>query len=713
MVLENYARYERIARLHLFILDFIVAALPILFVLLFLAGILWAAFPNHSLLFDILAIALVLTIAAVRLRSFHSVFRDTMNVMVSQTRKPSYGGTAVFVILGIVIVEVVKIIVYAVPDLLPWAVLTFGGGLFYVLRLHHFLKATVRFFTVVPLGEGVMADQEVSTDILHEANTLADTFKGDIQIQHLFLANSIDIGVGRISSEEDKVYSKSIAVGLPLLQSVTPAQFRALLQSEYSLLSTPTGRLFYRYVGRLAAWRRLLASLSSARHWGAGLFTLLNASLASRLTAHLFLLSRLAYQEGDGAVVKSGFLEPLRDALANLSYKHRIIEQSIWPDLYRKADDTGATALDPFSVIHGQLSDAHDHEQAKLTLNEAMSPVENLPLIPGPSERLAMLNVPTIVPEEQEAAASHYFGDTLESVIEHVNRSWNRTFSDTYGETLIRRRQMRADMDAIMKEADEISDRPKEAELLLQAGQIVEELVLDEAEWEEALELYRRAIFADPDSAPARLAAARLLLARGEDEGLDLLHTVLQSSEYGESHVYAYEIAERYLKESGMLAEAKQLEEQYGESWKIARRTFNAEQLAAEEERASLQPTDALLSHELSEKDLNALRRVLERHSLVRGAWLVRKDVLHFKEFPFYILGVDLKRLWSWTLLDPGGEIAYAQQIAEELSFLHGGYVLLLLDKGNRISSMVRGFPGSHVYPAREVEGEEVVKEGP
>lgn len=698
MLLQNRARYIRLARFHLLVFELIVALTPLLLTVAFVAVILLVVLANSLVLFELLALACVLVIAIVRLRSFHTVFRNSLNVMVSQSRKPSFGGVVVLILIGVGFIVVVKALSTTNPALLSWAVVMLGVILFFVLRLHLLLKESFRFFTVSSLGQGIAVNDGVAANLLQEAMGVANSNAAGKHLKKLFLANSIDIGIGRIVSEESKVYRSSMVVGLPLLQAVTPEQFRALLRSEYALLAHPYGQLFHRYAGRLSARQGLFTNLDNKRHWGADLFLFLSKSILSRLTAHFFLLSRVAHQEGDAAVVKDGHLNPLRDALANLSYKHRIIENLVWPGLYRKADDTGATALDPFSVIHLELSREHDPEEAKLKLNEAMMPGENLPLIPGPSERLAMLNVTAHVPEEQSTAADHYFGANLADVIERVNQSWNRTFSDTWGETLIQRRQFREDLDMLIKEAEETSDSKKQSRLLLRAGQIREELLLEEGEWQEALELYRQAIFADPNSAAARLAAARLLLAHGEDEGLDLLRSVLESTDEVEPRVYAYEISESYLRQKGMDDEAKRFEEEHAEASHDARKELNAEQRAAEIERGSLNPSDVLLPHELSERDVCALCRVLKRYPRVREAWLVRKEVKHFVEYPFYVLGVELTRPWSWSLMDPGEEIFYAQRIAEELSFLQGGLVVLLLSGENQISSVVRNAPDAHVY---------------
>lgn len=699
---QNPARYILRARIQLLLLELTVWLLPFLFVAVLVCAVGFIAFSGSPVLFDVLAFTTVLSIAIVRLRSFHTVFRDAHNVMVSQIRKPSFGGVAVLVLIGLAVAGGIRGILDSSPGFYPWVAIAFGVILFLILRMHTLLLEVFRFHVAGSLGNGVSVEDAAGQKLLDEVTELAGQGKGRVKVKKLFIANSIDIGIGRVETENRRFHRNAIVVGLPLLQSVSPDQFRALLRSELVLLGMPVGRLFLRYVGKLSAWQRLLQNLSDKRHWANSLFSRLHSEFTPRIVAHLFHLSRISHSAGDAAVVKSGYLSELRDGLANLAYKHRIMAKLIWPGLYRKADDTGATTLDPFTEIQAQLAAEQDLEEAKLKLNEALSMHDNVRLVPGPSERLGMLNVTAPVPDEQQPAADYYLGDFLPRVIENVNKSWNQSFSDSYSETLFRRRQVREDLESLLQEAESTSDAVKESRLLLRAGQISEELMIDESDWEEPLELYRRAIFANPNSAAAHLAAARLLLTRGEDEGLDLLRSILQSTDEVEPRVYAYEITESYMRQKGLADELKQFEEEYFETWKSARTTLNSQQLAAEKERASLQPGDPLQHHELSEKDVRALRRVLERYPLAREAWLVRKQVQYFTEYPFYILGVELKRPWSWLLLDPGSEVFYAQRIAEELSFLQGSLAVLLLDSNNRISATVRGVPGAHIYAVPE-----------
>lgn len=680
----------------------LVAALPIL-----APALLWTAaavmaegVPERPLFFPVL-FAAAMFLPVLNIFSYRWTLRRAPNLYTTKKNASGKEGMIVGVLAFLVLaVASLSLGIRHVPAV---AALVTGLGLplfFYLFRMNSTLREVVNFFRPVPAGRGEEMPEEAEAKVRREYRDCARQAPGVPRLERPYASNSTDIEFGPVTVGEE-LRSGGLAVGLPLLQGVTPEQFRACLLSECLTWSVPGGRLYHRYLRGYIAWHRLLERCGAGTGWPTAFYYRINPFITSRLSAHLFVLARTARNGADAEVIERGMRVPLEDALTNLTYKDRIFEHSIRADMYDRAENEPSARLEPFAALQRRMDERQDREEAKIVLNESMISGSNgLSLLPSPSERLIAMGAQPHVPEEEgESAAEYLFGDRLKEMVQAADRSWNRAFLAEHGELLSRRREARRELAGVVELASTCGpdEGKKRANYLWRAGRIREGLEGDDNGPDEALGFHLRAVSADPDFFPARLSAARLLLDQGDETGMAVLDPVLADCDREKEWMEAYTMMLAYLSERDDERTTDFIDEN-ASTFGLLEERMRTERQRGMKERRQLMPDDHYVRHGLDSAALRRIVQVLERYEHVVVALLVRKSVRYFPEYPFYLLGLEIRTPRLRGLHDPANRVPYAQRIAEELGFLRGYVGVVLLSDVWKIWERMDGVPGSSIY---------------
>jgi hypothetical protein len=154
------------------------------------------------------------------------------------------------------------------------------------------------------------------------------------------------------------------------------------------------------------------------------------------------------------------------------------------------------------------------------------------------------------------------------------------------------------------------------------------------------LERYRELVGTEND-APGRFGVGKLLLARGEEEGLRWLDEAIDRDP--DAVLPACELAYEWLRDRGRDDEA-QLYRSRG-----ARQADELE--AADEERSEVSIEDELAPPALPDELVERIRRKVAWHEEVREAYVVRKVTEHLdEEHPFHVVALvpksDFRTAW-------------------------------------------------------------------
>src|SRR5581483_1241330 len=146
-----------------------------------------------------------------------------------------------------------------------------------------------------------------------------------------------------------------LMLGLMLMQSLSPEEFRAVVAHEFGHLSGAHGH-FGAWIYRLrTGWARLLGALQSQRHWGAALFTGFFNWYAPLFSAYSFVQARQHEYEADQMSVAAVGREATASALLRVNTHGEFLSETFWPSIFKRADEEPAPTFSPFSMLGPSL----------------------------------------------------------------------------------------------------------------------------------------------------------------------------------------------------------------------------------------------------------------------------------------------------------------------------------------------------------------------
>lgn len=472
-----------------------------------------------------------------------------------------------------------------------------------------------------------------------------------------------------------------LLVGLPLLQALSPEQFRAVLAHEYGHLAGAHSR-FAGWIYRIRkSWQQLIEALERTGR-STFLFRRFFRWYSPFFAAYSFVLARANEYQADRCAAEAAGARQAADALLNVSIKGAWLHSRFWPELYAHADRQAAPAFAPFGRLAGALSAPVDQAEADKWLAATLArKTDSGDTHPCVADRLAALGEAARVPAPiAESAAKRLLGDSLAPLAEELDRGWRERIAESWSGRYERVQKGRA-------EVVRLAEKSAQGELEVQEA-------WDYAYWTEeteggeaALPRYRAVLERAPEESAPQFAVGRLLLERGDEAGIAHLERAMQIAP--ERTAAAHALIGDYLHGVGRGEEA-------GERY---RRSYAAreEDAAAEEERAALTTADKFLPHGLDEEALEALRAQLREQPRIVKAWLARKALKHRPDAdPVFALAVQT-RFWGFA-----GE-RYVDELCRELHGVGRMYIVLANAFNNntylRIWRAVKKVKGARIYP--------------
>ena len=139
-----------------------------------------------------------------------------------------------------------------------------------------------------------------------------------------------------------------------------------------------------------------------------------------------------------------------------------------------------------------------------------------------------------------------------------------------------------------------------------------------------------------PDEHNVAVALGTRLLYKDDESGLAILEAVMDA-DANYSTVCARAIHAFHYRH-GRTAEAEQVAKRIGEKSEV--------QKLADEERASVLPTDTFIEHGLSEDVLDRLKQQIALIGEIDALYLVQKACVHMPEQKSYVAGFTIKGKW-------------------------------------------------------------------
>ncbi|MBI1906058.1 MAG: M48 family metalloprotease [Rhodocyclales bacterium] len=423
-------------------------------------------------------------------------------------------------------------------------------------------------------------------------------------------------------------YRNYLLIGLPLMQSLSVDQFKAVLAHEFGHLAQGHGRMSSWIYCQRMRWNRLLSTLEANNSRASFLFKPFLNWFVPYFSAWSFPLARSNEYEADAISARLTSPQAAAEALTRVNVVGAYLDERYWPRIYQMADDQPQPGFAPYAHLGHHVIAEIDDDSAARWLTKSMTRNTGVgDTHPALADRLkAIGESPRFVALEHGQGAQRLLGDALVQLSEYFDASWKgavlASWENRYREVQDGRARL-AELNASIRRGEELS-----VQAYCDRARLTERVGGDP---DGALLQFRALHERFPDEPLICFGLGTLLLERDDAHGCELVEHVMRLDE--DAIVGGCEALRDFHLRNGRDAEARVWHERMADRWQ--------QEQAAQQERGEVLLTDTFERHALSTDTLSALRAQLAAVVGLRKAYLVRKRVRHFPDRPCYVLGYN------------------------------------------------------------------------
>lgn len=454
-------------------------------------------------------------------------------------------------------------------------------------------------------------------------------------------------------------YRNYLIVGLQLMSTLSPAEFKSVLAHEFGHLSGNHSR-FSGWIYRVRrSWMNVMEQVgddnfvfSKFFHWYAPYFG-----------AYSFVLARQNEYVADRCAAELCGARIAADSLTRGAVVGGYLSEEFWPKLFRRANREEEPPAQIYNNLSSAVSSSFESDVAQRWLTEAVCrPTDTVDTHPSLSQRLASLKEePRYQPREGISAAEFYFGDKLGPLTAELESKWHQGVAPMW-------KELHGQLSEARQKLDEIEAKAKDGPLTDEEQWQRADATEDFGDEDAAFTLFEEYLAAHPTEAKAEYSVGRLLLKRGDETGLEHLERAINLDHQATQP--ACQIAESFLLQRSQTEAA-------GE-WRERGLQYEDKVRFAQAERNGARPGDNFLPHNLPADEVQSLRDHFAAHESVQEVLVVRKEVQHFPDLPLYIIGVGMVKKKFSISNDEEKRTQALQAALNELKFDHQCLLLQL-----------------------------------
>lgn len=424
-----------------------------------------------------------------------------------------------------------------------------------------------------------------------------------------------------------------LIVGLPLMRSLSPEQFRAVIAHEIGHISGKHGAFAKWAYQMTEAWNRLLESQAAVEHKFAALYQGFIDRFIPYFSAYSFVLMREHERDADRDAVSLTGARPLGEALILMDTKSIYIAEDFWPGMHKENIERETPPERLFTRLVESLASV-SADRAAGSLQQALAvPTDLNDTHPALADRLRLIGYwtsgdqPEIPGGAHEDAAAYYLREFVQKITaqyddewdEHSRKPWRERY-DVFQETQKRLAEIEQKRETEVLSHEEMRELARlltELEGISAARPVIEE----------AAEKF-------PDDAVAWYNLGAVRLEQGDETGLALLE---KAAAIDPSFRFDIDqISFSFLRSKGRLEEAKTYANSIDDRAEIFAK--------AEKERNLLLPGDKFEMHDLPQDLLDSIPPKLVGLDEITALYAVHKKVEHLPEHPFRVLFVGVRK---------------------------------------------------------------------
>jgi Zn-dependent protease with chaperone function len=511
------------------------------------------------------------------------------------------------------------------------AVQTHLGAIFFKLGIPFlFLLLTIlsSLWVRVPQPEGIDVTPSDTPELFKEISDIAGRINAPCP-RHVLINGEFNAAVVQLPAFGLLGGVRNyLLLGLPVMETLSPDEFRSVLAHEIGHLSKSHGRLGLWLYKKRAVWEQLLQALEMNHGWGINLFRNFAKWYVPFFNCHEFLLARQHEIEADRIAAGFAGAAAAGNALMRMEIVAAHLDEQFWPEVHQRS----RRQKDPPEQIHRELAEHLKTgiigDKARLYLQRALQKESGID-DPHPSlnERLRSMGTDTSAPlcDNFKNAAELLLGGHIESIRTTLDFQWRNSIRDQWRQNHEEAEKARNELvtleTALQKDPHDTQTAWKRACILKNEGHD-----------KEAREAVMSIIANDPAFAPAYLVSGQDRLKEADEKGLADLNRAMELDTL--LTLSACEIAMDYLIGDGRKDEA--------ETYRVRAEEFQEVLNRADHERDLFVMTDPIAEHGLSEDELQGISAQLKDIYPITAAFVVQKKVTLLSEHPVYVLGVQV-----------------------------------------------------------------------
>jgi len=486
-------------------------------------------------------------------------------------------------------------------------------------------------------------------------------------------------------------HTNYLMIGLPLMQSLAPDEFKAVMAHEFAHSSRGHGR-FGNWLYRVRrTWEQVFEQMAKRRtRFGSVLFKFINWFWPV-FNGHAFVLARANEYEADACSVRLAGADAAASALMRLPVNESVLNDKFWPGIF---DRVKLQKQPPADVMVSQgvaLKTGLDADEAQKRVRQSfLMETNNADTHPCLKDRLRAINrLPAGLESEDtvitppaapvRTAAEVLLGEQAEVLASRLSEDWSKAIATYWAER----------HEHAQKLALELAALEKSNEALTTSGQLWEKAlkIIQLHSDKEALPVIEQVLTLEPAHPGANLVLGRYRLGIDDGSGAALIESAMDTDieliQNGCNLLYAY------YQRTGQRDKIKNLEDRMDR--------FREVTVLAQRERARITAADTFIPHELTETQLEELRKIFTAEPDIGSVAIARKKVEHFKVNPCFAVGLTVKVPW-WKLRSSASNIKLVNRVVKQIKL--PGYFLIFVNEKNRktLWNRISDAPEAMVY---------------
>lgn len=548
-------------------------------------------------------------------------------------------------------------------------------------------------FVSFPTPTGIVLTREETPRLFAMVDGLTTALKAP-RFHHLLLTEEFNAAVFQRPRLGIFGWQQNyLMLGLPLMDALTPEQFRAVLAHEFGHLSGNHSR-FAGWIYRVRqTWIQLLTQLEKKKGWLLHVFQSFFYWYAPFFSAYSFVLARADEYEADRCAAQLVGANNLADALINTHLKGDLLNETFWPGIYEQVDRQAEPPAGVLAALSQAVLAGPEPQKAGQSLTKALQEQTGYAdTHPALTDRLRALNclpnadllaaenrsAPLLAPIT-EPAADYFLGRAVEKYRSALENTWRLQVRPRWQQRHQYVRETQQKLETLETNAQ---SQPLTEEEIWEQARMTAEVKGNAA----ALPLLQQLVAAQPENPQYNYAMGGLLLEEGDAAGIAYLEKTMQGDL--DAILPACKAVYAFLMDQGRAEEAAPYRQRFEQHAHLLE--------LAQQERSQVTARDCFLPHGLDAEALAALRRHLTQFKDVRAAYLVRKAVTHLPDKPSYVLAIEPQVSW-YESRSKETDAKLMHRITTNLEF-SGDLIVLPLTQHKALGKVIRKLQGAQIY---------------